>query len=105
MKMKTKIVLHDVYYDVTYPEYLLVRNQYYTNPTSCYAMINFYKTNMKISYLLIKSIDLTFFQNQSSGCRCSTAFFKIYMINKSQKNDYFKTLKGRRVRVILIADK
>ena len=54
---------------------------------------------------MIKSVDLTFFQDQSSGCRCSTAFFKIYMINKSQKNDYFKTLKGRRVLVISIADK
>jgi len=34
MKMKTTIVLHDVYYDVTYPEYLHVRNRYYNNPTS-----------------------------------------------------------------------
>jgi hypothetical protein len=48
---------------------------------------------------------LTFFQNQSSGCRSFTAFFKIHMINKFQKNDYFKTLKGRRVLVISIADK
>jgi hypothetical protein len=29
MKMKTTIVLHDVYCDVTYPEYLHVRNRYY----------------------------------------------------------------------------
>jgi len=34
MKMKTTIVLHDVYSDVTYPEYLHVRNRYYKNPTS-----------------------------------------------------------------------
>ena len=37
MKMKTTIVLHivhDVYCDVTYPEYLHVRNRYYKNPTS-----------------------------------------------------------------------
>jgi hypothetical protein len=33
MKMKTTIVLHDVYCDVTYPEYLHVRNRYYKNPT------------------------------------------------------------------------
>jgi hypothetical protein len=34
MIMKTNIVLHDVYFDVTYPEYFLVRNRYYKNPTS-----------------------------------------------------------------------
>ena len=34
MKMKTSIVLHDVYCDVTYAEYLHVRNRYYKNPTS-----------------------------------------------------------------------
>jgi hypothetical protein len=34
MKMKTMIVVHDVYCDVTYPEYLYVRNRYYKNPTS-----------------------------------------------------------------------
>ena len=28
--MKTTIVLSDVYCDVTYPEYLHVRNRYYT---------------------------------------------------------------------------
>ena len=33
MKMKTTIVLHDVYCDVTYPEYLHVRNQYYSQQT------------------------------------------------------------------------
>ena len=60
---------------------------------------------LKFQYLMIKSVDLTFFQNQSSGCRSFTAFFKIHMINKFQKNDYFKTLKGRRVLVISIADK
>ena len=32
--MKTTIVLHDVYCDVAYPEYLHVRNRYYKNPTS-----------------------------------------------------------------------
>jgi hypothetical protein len=48
---------------------------------------------------------ITFYQDQSSGCRSFTAFFKIYMINKSQKYDYFKTLKGRRVLVISIANK
>jgi hypothetical protein len=32
---------------------------------------------------------LTFFQDQSSGCRCSTAFKKIYMINKSPKKRLF----------------
>jgi hypothetical protein len=31
MKMKTTIVLHDVYCDVTYPEYLHVRNRYNKN--------------------------------------------------------------------------
>ena len=43
MKMKTTIVLHDVYYDVTYPEYLHVRNRYYKNPTSfkCFKIIVF----------------------------------------------------------------
>ena len=34
MKMKTTIVLHDVYCDVTYPEYLHVCNLYYKNLTS-----------------------------------------------------------------------
>jgi hypothetical protein len=34
MKMKTTIVLHDVYCVVTYPEYLHVRNRYYKNHTS-----------------------------------------------------------------------
>ena len=34
MKMKTTIVLHDIYCDVAYPEYLYVRNRYYKNPTS-----------------------------------------------------------------------
>ena len=29
MKMKTTIVLHDVYCDVAYPEYLHVRKRYY----------------------------------------------------------------------------
>ena len=29
----------------------------------------------KLSYLMIKSVDLKFFQDQSSGCRCSIAFF------------------------------
>jgi hypothetical protein len=32
--MKTKIVLHDVYCDVTYPEYLLVRNRNNKNPVT-----------------------------------------------------------------------
>jgi hypothetical protein len=51
--MKTKIVLHDVYCDVTYPEYLLVRNRYYKNPTSfkCFKIIVFlgfdYHVNFK----------------------------------------------------------
>ena len=31
MKMKTTIVLHVVYCDVTYPEYLHVPNRYYKN--------------------------------------------------------------------------
>ena len=34
MKMKTTIVLNDVYGYVSYPEYLHVRNRYYKNPTS-----------------------------------------------------------------------
>jgi hypothetical protein len=43
MKMKTTIVLHDVYCDVTYPEYLHVRNRYYKNSTSfkCFKIIVF----------------------------------------------------------------
>ena len=32
---------------------------------------------------------LTFFQDQSSGCRFFTAFLKIYMINKSPKKRLF----------------
>ena len=41
--MKTTIVLSDVYCDVTYPEYLHVRNRYYKNPTSfkCFKIIVF----------------------------------------------------------------
>jgi hypothetical protein len=44
LHMKTKIVLYDVYCDVTYPEYLLVRNRYYKNPTSfkCFKIIVFW---------------------------------------------------------------
>ena len=40
---ETTIVLHDVYCDVTYPEYLHVRNRYYKNPTSfkCFKIIIF----------------------------------------------------------------
>ena len=34
MKMKTKIVLHDVYCDATYLEYLHVRIRYHKIPTS-----------------------------------------------------------------------
>jgi hypothetical protein len=34
LKMKTTIVIHDVYCDVPYPEYLHVCNRYYKNPTS-----------------------------------------------------------------------
>ena len=43
MKMKTTIVLHDVYWDVAYPEYLHVRNWYYKNPTffKCFKIIVF----------------------------------------------------------------
>jgi hypothetical protein len=40
MKMKTTIVLHDVYCDVTYPEYLHVRNRYYKNHTSFIKCFN-----------------------------------------------------------------
>jgi hypothetical protein len=49
MKMKTTIVLHDVYCDVTYPEYLHVRNRYYKNPTSfkCFKIIVFYHLFIK----------------------------------------------------------
>jgi len=44
MEMKTTIVLHDVYCDVTYPAYLHVRNRYYTNPGSlkCFKIIVFF---------------------------------------------------------------
>ena len=50
MKMKTTIVLHDVYCDVTYPEYLHVRNQYYKNPTSfkCLKIIVFQHLFIKL---------------------------------------------------------
>jgi hypothetical protein len=49
MKMKTTIVLHDVYCDVMYPEYLHVRNQYYKNPTSfkCFKIIVFWQLFIK----------------------------------------------------------
>ena len=44
MKMKTMIVLYDVYCVVTYPEYSHVRNRYYKNPTSfkCFKIIVFW---------------------------------------------------------------
>jgi hypothetical protein len=49
MKMKTTIVLHDVYCDVIYPEYLHVRNQYYKNPMSfkCFKIIVFWQLFIK----------------------------------------------------------
>jgi hypothetical protein len=41
---------------------------------------------MKISYLMIKSVDLKFSQDQFSGCRCSIAFF--FKFNSIQFNMY-----------------
>jgi hypothetical protein len=38
MKMKTPIVLHDVYCDVTYPEYLHVRNRYPSSQINLYCL-------------------------------------------------------------------
>jgi hypothetical protein len=62
MKMKTMIVLYDVYCVVTYPEYSHVRNLSYEN----IVFIG------EICWLL------TFFKDQSSGSRCSIAFLKNY---------------------------
>ena len=50
MEMKTTIVLHGVYCDVTYPEYLHVRNRYYKNPKSfkCFKIIVFQHLFIKL---------------------------------------------------------
>jgi hypothetical protein len=58
---------------------------------------------MKISYLMIKSVDCLNFSKIS--LRDAVVLLHFLKFNKQMlKNDYFKTLKGRRVFVISIVD-
>ena len=58
---------------------------------------------MKISYLTIKSVDCKNYSKTS--LRDAVVLLHFLKFNKQLlKNDYFKTLKGRRIFVISIAD-
>ena len=76
--MKTTIVLHDVYCDVTYPEYLHFRNRYYKNPSGVWQnpyVLLVFKEYLK---LLNRLYDITWlgqftlFINRFASITCST---------------------------------
>jgi hypothetical protein len=85
MKMEATFSLHDVYCDVTYPEYLHVRNQFYKNPTSfkCFKIIvcwDLFITFLKMQYNNgIPKTDLgTILSQQNLSLNTIFSYGKIY---------------------------
>ena len=83
--MKTTIVLHDLYCDVTYQEYVHLRNLYYKNPTSfkCFKIIVF--QHLYIKYIAqeagLEIKDLEFSGDYNWKMESIKKHFKTCMIN------------------------